>query len=399
MENIVITGMGFVTPLGCESHQVLESVLCAETAIRKKQIPTLSGSEVSVWNASVDEFDATKYVPKKKLRRMDNVNKFAINACGDALFDAGITDDLKQNCGVLVGTGFSGLSSVAKHNQKLHADGIEALSPIHFPTTVYNATAGMVAIEHQLSAVNSTITGMDQCSEYALLYAMLLLRQGQADRVVVIGADELSDPQQIGLRNLGLLSRDGNHAAFSNKNDGLIMSEGAVAIVLEKESLARQRGAKMYARITGFGQFNASDSQFSYSESTQGARIAVDQALTQAGLASDQIGLVSCSANGSSGLNALESALISELFDAGAVPVRAFNSVMGSYPGVGVGRLALSILALKNSSLEKLGQGLDADFDMQPYLSKSLDAEKASILHLSNGVGGSALAITLEVMS
>ncbi len=399
MESIVITGMGFVTPLGCEASQVADQVLAGNSAIISKEVSTLSGSSINIWNASVDDFDATKYVPKKKLRRMDNVNKFAINACGDALQDAGITDEMKKNCGVLVGTGFSGLSSVAKHNQKLHADGIEALSPIHFPTTVYNATAGMVAIEHQLSAVNSTITGMDQCSEYALLYAMLLLQQGQADRVVVIGADELSDPQQIGLRNLGLLSSNGNHNAFSAENNGLIMSEGAVALVLERESDALTRSAKMYARITGFGQFNASDSQFSYSETTQGGRIAVDQALTQSGISTQSIGLVSCSANGSSGLNALESNLIQELFEPGSVAIRAFNSVTGSYPGAGIGRIAISILSLNAAESEKVEGAANADFGMMPYLSKKIDADKPNVLHISNGVGGSALAIAYEVLS
>jgi len=104
-----------------------------------------------------------------------------------------------------VGTGFSGLRSVVEHQKKFLRGGIRGLSPAHFPNTVYNASAGLAAIELGVAGPNSTVTGVDVSGEHAVLYGAMMLRQGMAERVLVVGVDEISQALAEGFADLGLL--------------------------------------------------------------------------------------------------------------------------------------------------------------------------------------------------
>ena len=208
-EKIVVPGMGLVSPLGSDINQAVERLQRGESGVK-----AVADNTYSPFLANVQDYDATRYVARSKLRRMESLNHYAINAAGDALAMAGLLQKNEageaiplEDVGVLVGTGYAGIESVIKHQKCLFDDGIEMLRPVHFPTTVYNATAGMIAIEHQLKGINSTLTGLDMPGEYALLYACILLQKQPEAKILVIGADSYNDRLQQGLYSLGFLTQ------------------------------------------------------------------------------------------------------------------------------------------------------------------------------------------------
>lgn len=364
---IVITGIGLVSALGCDPAGAVQALREGRSGVRPSE--TFDGAPLT---GQVSGFEPGAYMPKKKVRRMDAVNTYVIAAARMALDDAGLDDDRRRACGILVGTGFAGLTSVVKHQRRFMEEGIEKLSPIHFPTTVYNASAGLAAIELGLTGPNTTVTGVDVPAEYALLYAGLMLRGGMASQLVLVGADELSEALLRGFSDIGLAA-DGDGAG------GFLAGEGAGALVLEREDDARARGAAVLGTVEGIGAGSAAGKVFDYDPGA--VDVVVGQALRQADLRGDAVGWVSVGDNGSPALARAESAALGELAD--GRPVAALKHFTGEFAGAGALRLALGLLCAREGFVPATGGAVEQGAD-RPFL------------HLGLGVGGNAVAVAVR---
>ena len=364
---IAVTGIGMVSALGCSPIDAVQAIRDGLSGVGSSE--TFEGQPRT---ERVRGFDPGLYMPKKKVRRMDAVNTYVIATARMALDEAGL-DDLQQRiCGIVVGTGFAGLTSVVKHQRRFMEEGIEQLSPIHFPTTVYNASAGLAAIELGLTGPNTTVTGVDVPAEYALLYASLMLRGSMAGQLVLVGADEFSEALIRGFSDVGLL-------ADANGEGGFVPGEGAGALVLELEEAARARGARVLGTIDGIGAGCASANPFDYAP--EAAAAVVDQALQQAEMELGSIGWISLGSNGSPALSRAEMAAFGGLTkDRPAASLKRFT---GEFAGSGVLRLALGLLCARAGFVPTddgaVEQGADRPF-----------------LHLGLGVGGNATALAVR---
>lgn len=400
-EKIVVTGMGMVSPLGSDINEAVERLQRGESGVK-----SVAENSYSPFLANVQDYDATRYVARSKLRRMESLNHYAINAAGDALAMAGL---LKKNdqgealpledVGVLVGTGYAGIESVIKHQKCLFDDGIEMLRPVHFPTTVYNATAGMIAIEHQLKGINSTLTGLDMPGEYALLYACILLQKQTDAKILVIGADSYNDRLQQGLYSLGFLTqtkREKPYRAFEKGSDGIIMGEGAGALLLETESSARARGATILAEIAGVFQNSSADQPYNYAATPAAASKVIEQLTQASGKAVADYDLINLSANGVPPLDKLESRLLEKL-EVSNTPCRTLSDYIGIFPGAGMLRLLLAIASFKQRRQIQSLQNGNTFSTVEPVLHKPLE-NFDSFIHLANGLGGNAMAIDVRMV-
>lgn len=392
-DTVVVTGFGMVSPLGSDVAQVLARMDAGECAgetreVRGRQVPA----------ALVREFEATDYIAAKKVRRMDNVNCYAIGAATRALNDAGIVAADKPNCGVIVGTGFSGFASVVEHQGAYLRDGMRMLTPFHFPNTVFNATAGMVAIELGLNGPNSTIVGYDVSGEYALTYAWMLLRQGMAERIVVVGADDLCPALLEGLHDMGLPRRATgcDLPPFSQRAEGLLPSEGAGALLLERADSAQQRGARVLGKIDSIGVWSAADSVFGYGSAARAIGAASTQALKRADVGMDAVAWVSSAANGQRDLDAVEAQAWSERLNDSQRLV-SFKRFLGDYSASGVTRMGLALHCAARAKVPgfEVEDALPEIAAWLPRAAESLIGHR--VLHQGTGVGGNAVSVLLSV--
>ncbi len=400
-EKIVVTGLGMVSPLGSDPGKAVERLQQGESGVQ-----AVAGNPYSPFLANVRDYDATRFVARSKLRRMENLNHYAINAAGDALVMAGLLQRNDQgealpleDVGVLVGTGYAGIESVIKHQKCLFDEGIEMLRPVHFPTTVYNATAGMIAIEHQLQGINSTLTGLDMPGEYALLYACILLQKQPHSKILVIGADAYNDRLQQGLYSLGLLTQAQSATpfrAFEQGSDGIVMGEGAGALVLETESSARARGVEILAEIAGIFQNSSADHPYGYASSPDASSKALEQLTRASGKSLQDYDLINLSANGVPPLDKLESNLLEQL-DLGTTACRTLSDYIGIFPGAGMLRLLLAIASFKHRQQIRSLQNGNTLASVEPALHQPLE-NFDSFIHLANGLGGNAMAIDVRMV-
>jgi 3-oxoacyl-[acyl-carrier-protein] synthase II len=392
-ESVVISGMGIVSALGTSIESALTRMDAGERGIMATEVASRR-----VPHSPVTDYDPGNYVARKKVRRMDPANTYAIAAARMALEHAGLTDEgsLKENFGVIVGTGYSGFASVVEHQRAYLRDGIAQLTPIHFPNTVYNASAGMVAIELGLNGPNSTVTGLDVSGEFAVAYAWMLLQQGMAERVVVVGVDDLCPALLEGFHDLGFAARDCDTLSqpLGRARRGFIPGEGAGALVLETESAALRRGVVPHGRIEGIGIYSSAHTVFSYSDSSTSVKRSVDAALAQAGCAMDGIAWVSSAANGTAGLDWAEAEAWSAMLDAKRHAVLPFKRYTGEFSASGVLRIALGLGCMARGYLPS-GLGNDPIDTMMPYLGREGASAGRRFLHHGLGLGGNSVSIVV----
>ena len=392
-EPVVISGMGIVSALGTSIESALTRMDAGDRGITSTEV---AGRRVP--HAPVTDYDPGHYVARKKVRRMDPANTYAIAAAKMALEHAGLADDasLKENFGVIVGTGYSGFASVVEHQRAYLRDGIAQLTPIHFPNTVYNASAGMVAIELGLNGPNSTVTGLDVSGEFAIAYAWMLLQQGMAERVVVVGVDDLCPALLEGFHDLGFAARDCDTLSqpMGRARRGFIPGEGAGALVLETESAAARRSAVLHGRIEGIGIYSSADTVFSYSDSGTAVKRSVDAALAQAGRSLADIAWVSSAANGTAGLDSAEADTWAAMLDATRHAVLPFKRYTGEFSASGVLRVALGLGCMARGRLPA-GLGDDPVDAMTPYLGREAAAAGRHFLHHGLGLGGNSVSIVV----
>ena len=401
----VITGLGVVSPLGSDLEQIVSKLANGQTGVKPHE--TMSNVHV----APVAEYDKLKHVSRKLLRRMETINHFSLNAVGDALAMAGLDEQQRSETGILVGTGFAGLESVVKHKEDLLDVGIKKLRPVNFPTTVYNATAGLLSIQYGLHNVNTTLTGMNMPSEFALLYACVLIEKGQAERVVVLGADACTDPLLYGLDKLNVLANgDQAPVAFGQNSNGIAMGEGATAIVVESSQSALARNATPIAEIEAIEQYHGADSLYDYSDSSAGMEKVLQRMMARSSSTLNDFDLISLSANGASKLDALEQNALTNTKDSttqadatanNASPLQCayttLSDYIGSFPGAGIMRLVMATAAMQQkSAIAPLQDKQQVEPSMFQQLSNSA-GQNQRLLHVANGIGGGSIAISINV--
>ncbi|MCD2451462.1 beta-ketoacyl synthase chain length factor [Methylicorpusculum oleiharenae] len=393
-EAIVVSGIGIISPLGSNCSSAVQALQTRKTGIEK-----IHDFESGQFHGSVKDFNVEDYINPREARKMDPISCYTIAAGNQALEQAGLTIEDRKDCGLLVGTGFSGLKSVVEHQKKFLRDGITTLSPFHFPNTVYNASAGLAAIKLGIAGPNSTVTGVDVSGEQAIQYAVMMLHQGMAERVLVIGVDELSTALIKGFSDMRLLDQNADAPAcpFSRSRSGFNLSEGCAALLLETEASARSRSAKSLAKIEGIGLCAAASDSYEFDRSGHYARTAIEQALQRAEQPLSAIDWISSAANGSKALDAADMNLWPALLADSSAKITALKAFTGEFAGSGVLRLALGIASMLQGFIPAMAPDKDYDENIAPYLNFDVSAAPAQrFLHQGSGIGGSQVAMIVN---
>jgi len=239
-DRVVVTGMATLTNAGLDPKTVLEVVRAGTSA---------TVSEDGVWVGRV-ELDASEHLPPKDRKRVDRMGIFALVASKIALEEAGleIGEDNRARVGAIIGTGIGPMESMEEFSRPVFEEGPGAANPALFPNTVYNAAGGQVSLKIGAVGPASTVTAGHAAGASALAYAFDLASSNQADAMLCIATDVITDTVVRAYKELGLLA---DSEPGSNGADGYALSEGCVALVLERLSAAKARGARIHGEILG----------------------------------------------------------------------------------------------------------------------------------------------------
>jgi len=312
------------------------------------------GSDVAGTLAcEVRDFNPQTWLGNKGIRVLDRTARLLCVAARMALATVPRLAELQDagdevNTGLVCGTMFGSLHSIASFDWSGLEDGVNLVNPMDFPNTVINSAAGQAAIKFRLGGINSTICAAQASGLYAIQYAAEFLRLHRADLLLAGGAEELSTEAYLGFCKNGWLSNQA--VPFSQQSTGMMLGEGAVM-------LAMQRGdspSVALAEHAGFGATHDGGAAQTFAADAAGATEAIALALESAEIQAEDIACIISGASGSrSGdlmeLHALRKAFGPRLKD---IPLHTPKAALGETLGAGGAFAALcGALALKNQRL------------------------------------------------
>ncbi len=395
---VVITGLGCVTALA-ESAGGLFAALCAG----KSGISAIESFDVSKYpvrfGGEIKDFDVTKYVDRRESKRMDRFSQFAMGAAMQAVNDSGL-DFSKEDSfrsGAIVGTGIGGISEIEEQHAKLLKKGPK-ISPFCVPKLMGNAASGNIAIRYGLQGPNMCVVSACASGAHAIGEAFCNIACGRSDIMITGGTEAALTP--VGLasfcaaRSLSTRNDDPPAASrpFDKDRDGFVLSEGAGIVVLEEESHAKKRGAKIYAELLGYAATDDGHHITAPLPNGEGAAKTMELALADAGVEKERINYINAHGTGTELNDLAESAAIKTVFcdHAYKLSVSSTKSCLGhSLGATGAVELIICVKAINESAipptinLDNQDERCDPRMDYVP-----LQARQAKVnVALSNSLG------------
>jgi 3-oxoacyl-[acyl-carrier-protein] synthase II len=393
---VVITGVGAVTPLGVGAR-----------TLHERWSAGVVGIEDGRGRAS--EFDPTDHLSVKEARRADRFTQFALVAGDEALAEAGWTDELPyehDRIASVLGTGIGGIGTLERGKELLIEYGEKKVPPLSVPLMMSNAAAAAVSMRFKLLGPCHGVVSACSGGADAIGTAKMMLESGLVDAVVTGGSEAAITPLSIAsFKSLDALSKIGISRPFDRDRDGFVMGEGGAILVLETREGAEARGAKILGTLRGYGASADAYHLTAPDKTGGGPSRAMAAALKDAGITPEDV--VYVNAHGTStGLNdaAETAALKIALGDhAYKIPVSSLKSSIGHLLGAaGAVEAVATILALRDRiapptlGLETPGEGLDLDYVPGSAKPLNIDGKPAIAISSSFGFGGHNAVLCLE---
>ena len=394
---IAVTATGVIASPGAGTSAFEEAIWSGATGVKE------SGRISDHVFADIGEFDAKPWLGNKGVRVLDRGTRLLCIAAQMALTETGLSQDNVEvgdaDLGMICGTMFGGIHSIASFDWIGITDGPSLVSPMDFPNTVINAPAGQAAIKHKLRGVNSTICSGLASGLYAIDYAAEFLRLGRAKYLLAGGMEEVCEESVVGFQRLHLTSPTGAARPFDADRDGTVAGEGAALWMLESEETAKSRGATPILEILGFGAAHDAESILGYQVSGKGATLAMQRALEYSGINAADIACIVASASGSRTGDEMEARALSNVFGTrlSAIPACAPKAAVGECMGAsGALCAAVAGLALQKQSVPPTSgfKGTDSGVKLSAEL-QEIDGEYALINAFSCDGNNASLVIRL----
>jgi len=297
MTRVMITGMGVISPVGCTLESFWDALKEGRSGVDR--IRSFDASEYPVRIAGeVKDFDVNAYLTPREAKKMDPFSRYGFAAACDAWADAGLSADTvdPERAGVVMGCGTGGLHVAQKAGTELPEKGPKAFSPFMVSQLILNIISGHIAIKFGLQGPNHVVTTACAGGNHAIADGMDLIRNGEADIMIVGGCEGSINELGIGsfsaMRALCRKYQEEPQRAsrpFDADRSGFVMGEGAGVLVLESEEHARKRGAKIYAEAAGSGRTcDAHHITAPHPEARQAARC-IKLAMKKAGVAPEDV--------------------------------------------------------------------------------------------------------------
>ncbi len=295
---VVITGLGAITPIGLNVSDFWNS--CKEGVCGIEPISYFDTSDFKAkLAAELKGFDAKNFMDAKQAKRMEAFSQYAVAAAKEALEDAKIDMEKEDSfrVGVSVGSGIGSLQAMEREHSKLLDKGPSRVAPLLVPLMISNMAAGNVGIQFGLRGKNINIVTACATGTHSIGEAFRSIAYGEAEVMLAGGSEASISP--IGVAGFAALTalnttEDKTRASipFDKDRAGFVMGEGAGILILEELEHAKQRGAKIYAEIVGYGATCDAFHITSPAEDGSGAAKAMEYALKDADLTPEDVDYV-----------------------------------------------------------------------------------------------------------
>ncbi|MFN3590575.1 MAG: beta-ketoacyl-ACP synthase II, partial [Thermaurantiacus sp.] len=308
MRRVVVTGLGLVTPLGGDVPSSWARLIAGKsgagpiTRFDASEMQARIACEVPVGDGSDGTFNASHRVDAKIQRQVDPFIVFGLDAAGQAMEDAGLTDmseEERLRAGVLIGSGIGGLGGIAEESITLHERGHRRVSPHFVHGRLINLVSGQVSIRYGLMGPNHAVVTACSTGAHAMGDAARMIALDDADVMVAGGCEGAICPLGIaGFAQARALSTGFNDAPekasrpWDRDRDGFVMGEGAGVVVLEEYERAKRRGATIYGELVGYGMSGDAYHVTAPHPEGRGGYLAMQRALHRAGMNPDEIDYV-----------------------------------------------------------------------------------------------------------
>ncbi len=295
---VVITGMGVFSPVGNEPETAWRNLIEGVSGIA--EITRFDSSPYEHHAAGeVRGFDPAEWMNFKVARRTDRVVQLGVAAAKQALRHAGleITDENACDVAVMFGTGGGGQEVLTQNFDTWRTRGPRAVSPFWIPNATADAAAGMISVETGARGLNIGPSSACGTGTVVIGEAAALIRRGDCSTVIAGGAENcILEFSHIGFEQMRALGspRPGESIAsvsrpFDRSRDGFVLSEGAAAVILEDLDTARERGARIYGEVVGYGATADAFDQVVPAPGGEGSARAMQIAVARAGIEPEQI--------------------------------------------------------------------------------------------------------------
>jgi 3-oxoacyl-[acyl-carrier-protein] synthase II len=291
---VVVTGLGLITPVGIGVKESWANIINGQSGIGKitKFDCSTFPSQIA---GEVKNFDPLAYIPPKDARRMDTFIQFGIAAGIEAFKDSGIevNDNNSERIGVSVGSGIGGINLIESTSDVFDEGGVRKVSPFFIPGTIINMISGNLSIMLNLKGPNVSIVTACTTGTHSIGDAARMIEYGDADVMLAGGSEaaitELSVAGFSAAKALSSRNDDPKTASrpWDKDRDGFVIGEGAGVMVLEEYEHAKQRCAKIYAELSGYGM--SADAYHITAPNMDGPRRSIDNALKNANINKDNV--------------------------------------------------------------------------------------------------------------
>jgi nodulation protein E len=396
---VVITGLGSISALGHNTDDFWSALIDGRSGIGPFENISTELLNTSI-GAEVKNFNPELYISPKELSLFDRFSQFAFVAAKEAIADASLNESELRSAAVVLGNSCGAEMTYDKGYKRLYIDGKSRVHPLTVPKAMHSAAVSQISMCHGITGPVFTVSSACSSSAHATIQAALMIRSGLVD-VVITGGTEA--PFSFGLikawEGLKVLSHD-TCRPFSEDRSGLVMGEGAGVVVLESYEHAKRRGADIYAELSGFGM--SSDASHITMPSVDGAAMAMQAALSDAGVSPSEVDYINAHGTGTQANDLTETAAINRVFGdhAAKLAISSTKSMHGHPLGAAGGlELVATVRAIQEgiapptANFTKAGEGCNLDY--VPNVARDMNINIA----LSNSFAFGGLNAVLLVRS
>jgi 3-oxoacyl-[acyl-carrier-protein] synthase II len=420
MRRVVVTGLGLVTPLGGDVETSWANLIAGKSgAGRITRFDTEAQGQKCHIACEVKPkdhawgFDPDKRVDHKIQRQVDPFIIYGIDAAGQALEDAGLTEmseEDKLRTGCSIGSGIGGLPGIEEESINLAERGPGRVSPHFVHGRLINLITGQVQIKYGLKGPNHAVVTACSTGAHSIGDAARMIRDDDADIMLAGGAESTINPLGIAgfaqARALNMSYNDRPEQAsrpYDKDRDGFVMGEGAGVVVLEEYEHAKARGAKIYAEVVGYGLSGDAYHVTAPHPDGDGAYRSMQMALKKAGMTPGDIDYIN--AHGTSTMaDTIELGAVKRLFgnEIANVSMSSTKSAIGHLlGGAGAVEAIFCILAIRDQivpptlNLDNPDEGTDG-VDLVPHVAKKREVK--AVLNNSFGFGGTNASLIMKAL-
>jgi 3-oxoacyl-[acyl-carrier-protein] synthase II len=396
MNRVVVTGVGVVSPIGNNVPDFLKGLRRGVQTVRNVHFPDSNGH-------SVRAFQTQNYAPPKYAKILDPFIQFILSATEEALQDAGVNpaEMDRTRLGIAVSSSKGGLTTFERFFDRFQKRPSAIMGARIYANLLPNIAAQWIARHWKIYGAAKPVSAACATGLFAILEGIRMIEQDEVDYCIA-GAGDASITRLIsaGYKKMGVLSKS-DMRPFDKRRDGFFIGEGAGIVILEKESQARTRGAKVYGEVKAYSYGFEHSHPYAFSASSDGLSRCLTALLEKSKISPSDIDYLNLHGTGTIQGDLYETLQIKSAFKSYAkkIAMSSTKSLVGHMIGAsGAVEVIACLLAMRESfipptaELEKPDPACDLD-----YTPLKLREKKVSLsCSISIGFGGQLGAILLQ---